>query len=424
MELILDVIKNGKNRSIHKSLRFDKKDGVIGRSSDADYQLTDPQNYISGKHVYVEYKYGHYYLRDESSNGTFLKHPYKKLSKGISHPITASEIYIVGDHELQVRFSDNEYTDDYIVGSFTNEPEPLEAIDELIPDDDFLFDDPIDQPDEDKLETKNTPHIDVLNILDDRNKVSIMIEEDEMNDDDLHPIVETHRELFEEHIEVPTYTTKQQPQKSKPTIISEEHLAQSLRILEEKLGVQIINLGTQERDTLMHELSDVIINALEGLRNSLFIKDKTKQDLRLGTLHIDTQENNPVKLGRSATQLLEDEKVGGRLGLTKLSTAVSKSFTELDSHTIALHGASKNLMSIAVANFAPKSLEYKFESMGTLRGPMPRACQIWKSYTQMFDRLNDDPDSGVEMLAPHFTKEYEKVAFSIGLSSNNTHQTH
>jgi len=422
MELILDVIKNGKNRSIHKSMRFDQKDGVIGRSSDADYQLTDPQNYISGKHVHVEYKYGQYYLRDESSNGTFLKHPYKKLSKGVSHPISASEIYIIGDHELQARFSDNEYTDDYIVGSFTHEPEPLEAIDELIPDDDFLFDDPIDSHEEIEHEASNAPHIDVLSILDERSKVELIID-DEESDDDLHTLSEARRELFDEHIEVPTYTT-QQPKKQTPNTVVDDALAQSLRILEEKLGIQIVNLSSQERDTLMHELSDVIINALEGLRNSLYIKDKTKQDLRLGMLQMESQESNPVKLGKSATQLLQDEKVGGRLGLIKLSSALAKSFAEIDTHTIALHGASKNLMNIAITNFAPKSLEYKFESMGTLRGPMPRACQIWKSYTQMFDRLNDDPESGVEMLSPHFSKEYEKVAFSISLSTHHTQQIH
>lgn len=423
MELILDLIKNGKNRSIHKSLRFNKKEGVIGRSSDADYQLTDPQNYISGKHVFVEYKYGQYYLRDESSNGTFLKHPYKKLPKGVSHPISASEIYIIGDHELQVRFSDNEYSDDYIIGNFTQEPEPLEAINELIPDDDFLFDDPIDRSKSYESELKSSPPIDVLEMLEDQNNFSAIMEEEVIDDDQYSDDTE-RRDLFEEHIEVPTFAAKQQPKKAIPAIKSEEFLAQSLHILEEKLGIQIINLSSQERDSLMHELSDVIINALEGLRHSLYIKEKTKQDLRLGSLTIETQENNPVKLGKSATQLLENEDVGGKLGLTKLSTAISKSFTELDAHTIALHGASKNLMNIAISNFSPKSLEYKFESMGTLRGPMPRACQIWKSYTQMFDRLNDDPDSGVEMLAPHFTKEYEKVAFSVALSTHNPHPLH
>ncbi len=422
MELILDVIKNGKNRSIHKSLRFNKREGFIGRASDADYQLTDPQNYISGKHVYVEYKYGQYYLRDESSNGTFLKHPYKKLPKGVSHPISASEIYIIGDHELQVRFSDNEYGDDYIVGSFTQEPEPLEAINELIPDDDFLFDDPIDTSDAEETELNHIPNVDVMEMLDDRNNLSVMIGED-ATDNEFYSDIEERRELFDEHIEVPTYSN-QQPNKAMPTKISDQHLAQSLRILEEKLGIQIINLSLHERDSLMHELSDVIINALEGLRHSLYIKEKTKQDLRLGSLTIETHENNPVKLGKSATQLLENEKVSGKLGLSKLSTAIYKSFNELDSHTIALHGASKNLMGIAMANFAPKSLEYKFESMGTLRGPMPRACQIWKSYTQMFDRLNDDPDSCVEMLTPHFAKEYEKVAFSISLSTQNAHPLH
>lgn len=48
---------------------------------------------------------------------------------------------------------------------------------------------------------------------------------------------------------------------------------------------------------------------------------------------------------------------------------------------------------------------------------MPRACQLWKAYVQMMEQLNDHPEEGAEMLSPHFAKEYEKLAFSVGLAS-------
>lgn len=407
MQLTLDIVKNGKNRSEQKSLRFDRNGGVIGRGSDADYQLTDAQNYISGKHAYIEYRHGNYYLRDESTNGTFLKHPYRKLRKGEPHPIAASEVFIIGDHELQARFAENDYTDDYIVGaSLMEEPEPLDAIEELIPDDDFLYE---------EAPQEEASREDVLDLLDDPDDVADMMRFD-AEAQDAETVETGEHARFEEHVELPRAARPQEPKRSRPRA-SDDALADSLRVLEARLGLEIVALEQRARDALLAELAEIVLSSLEGLRNTLHIKDRTKQELRLPALPTEARENNPVKLGRSASQLLQNETVGDRLGMLKLSTAVAKSFAELDAHAIALHGASKNLMNIAASGFAPQQLERKFESSGALRGLMPRSCLIWKAYTKMFDQLNDEPESGVEMLAPRFTKEYEKMAFSVGLAT-------
>jgi len=415
MQLILDIAKSGKSRPTYKNMKFAQCDGVVGRSSEADYQLNDFDNYISGKHFYIEYKYEQYYLRDESTNGTFLKHPYKKLPKGIPHLISSSDVYIIGDHELQARFSDDDYTDDFIVGSFSNEPEPLEAIRELIPDDDFLYEgvrDMLSETSEKGYELKE----DVLDLLDDTKRASEFLD---MNESEFSETPEIRRELYDQHISVPTFAPLESKKKSYVPA-HDQQLADSIRILEEKLGLEIIALEKKERDLLMSEIADVLVNSLDGLRNSLYIKERTKQDLRVSLQAEENNENNPIKLGNSALQLLQDERMEGRKGFINLSIAVTRSFAQIDAHTIALHGASKNLMSTALMQFSPKNLERKFDASGALRGPMPRSCLMWKAYAQMFDTLNDDPDSGIEILSPHFTKEYEKLAFSVGLASSDS----
>lgn len=411
MQLILDVIKNGKNRSLHKSLRFDRKNGVIGRNSDADYQLSDPQNYISGRHVYVEYKYEQYYLRDESTNGTYLKHPYKKLTKGVSHLISASEIYIIGDHELQVRFSDNEYTDDFIVGSFTHEPEPLEAIQELIPDNDFLYEEQENSYknfQEDKIDQE-----DVLDLLSGQNKASIILD---MNTSALLESDEIGHDFYEQHIDVPN-SRNYESEKRLYIPEQDQQLRDSFRILEEKLGLEIVALEKKERDLLLIEIAETLINSLDGLKNSLFIKDQTKKDIYLSGLSINSDENNPLKEENNALGLLQQSSSG-----FKLSVAVARSFAQIDLHTISLHGASKNLINTSLAQFSPQNLEYKFDAMGELRGPIPRSCLMWKAYCKMFDQLSHNPQFSAEILAPYFTKEYEKLAYSMGLMSFDTLQ--
>lgn len=136
MILVFDIVKSGKNAPKEHNFRFDTNGGVIGRNSEASWTLTDPQNYISGTHARIEYKDDTYFLVDESTNGTFLKFPYKKLPSGYPIPIKASDTFIVGDHEIQARFSQNDYGDDDIVVSNHNSHSAMSGI---IPNDDFLF---------------------------------------------------------------------------------------------------------------------------------------------------------------------------------------------------------------------------------------------------------------------------------------------
>lgn len=407
MQLVLDVVKYGKNRPQNKSFRFNKEGGTVGRSNECDFILNDPQNYISSKHFSIEYKYGKYYLKDESTNGTFLKVPYQKIPKGQTHLIKASEVFVVGDHELQARFSDEDDTDDYIVSGFIDEEvEPIEAVEELIPDD-FLEEDAF-IPDEVQEEVQNeNQEEDVLNLLDEKEYV---LEQEALEEDEIDIAVE--KDTTQDHIDIGFVQKKQQQKpKSQNSSIAQKAFAQ----LENKLGVQILSLDDKQREVFINEICDVLINSIEGIKNSLYVKDSIKQDLKLPAKFLEQNNKNPVKLGESVSQLLENEKRGGRLGLDKLSVAITKSFAEIDAHSLALHGASKNLMSVAVSNFAPKSLEYKFEANGSLKGMMPRQCLIWKAYEKMFDNLNHNPDEAAQMLLPQFTKEYEKFAFSTGL---------
>jgi type VI secretion system FHA domain protein len=415
MQLVLDIVKYGKNRPQNKSFRFEKEGGSVGRSSECDFILNDPQNYISSKHFVIEYKYGKYYLLDESTNGTFLKVPYKKIPKGQPHLIKASEVYIVGDHELQARFSDSDDTDDYIVGGLIDdEVDAIEPVEELIPDD-FLEEDayiPEEVADQDK-DDDSTQNEDVLNLLDAKEYEL----QDDANEDDGGMIeAEFVKDTAYDYVDLARVEASE-PRKAR----TREYpgYKKSLQLLEKRLGVEILSLEDKDRDIFLNEICDVLINSIDGIKNSLYVKDRIKQDLRLPAKFLEQNNKNPVKLGESVSQLLENEKRGGRLGLDKLSVAVTKSFAEINAHSLALHGASKNLMHIALSEFAPKHLEYKFEANGALKGVLPKQCMMWKAYEKTFEYLNRNAEDAVDMLMPQFTKEYEKFAFSSGLVNVN-----
>lgn len=398
MKLVFDMIKSGEDIPQKRNYHFNKEGGVIGRSSDSSWQLVDKHNYISNQHVYIEYLDEVYFIRDESSNGTYLKFPYKKLPKGNRIKINSTDIYILGEHEIQARFVEDDFSTEVLdTSTESNESN-------IIPDNDFLEDDGFDN-----LE-KN--EIDVMDIVSNKkektyeNTISYLEKDSD----------ETENNINMEHINIPKFS-KEVPVKNTPT--EESSLLRSLNILEEKLGIEISSLEKDDRDKIFTELGDIILNTLDGLRHSLHLKEKIKENLNVLKIEDKPVEINPILLGKSASHLLKNNETGGLLGISKISNSITQSFNELDHHNIALHGSSKNIIKISTAKFSPKNLEYHFEVSGLLRSNIiPKRLMMWTAYKQMFDRFENEPEFGVDLISKDFSREYNNLAYSLKLSSN------
>ncbi len=76
---------------------------AIGRNSDNDWVLPDPERLVSGKHCVIQYKDGRYYLTDNSTNGVELVKAGIRLRKGNSEPLQDGEVIRIGDYEIQAR---------------------------------------------------------------------------------------------------------------------------------------------------------------------------------------------------------------------------------------------------------------------------------------------------------------------------------
>jgi type VI secretion system protein ImpI len=448
MKLVLDIVKNGKNIPAKRNFHFEDEGGSIGRTEDNDWILTDQNSYISGVHAHIICKHGSYFIKDESTNGTFLKNPYKKLQKGHPVRINASDVFIIGDHELQARYTNNDYSSNDIISSFEETQQSHNIIgdfeetnmtDNIIPNDDFLFSSGSDS----FISASNENNDDVISMIDDvsssqstNDNLSFTEAEidttDDINISDfvnvinpeiIEEVVQIQEEVFTEHINAPSYAQAKVKTThiNKTTTQIDAGLATSIAILEAKLGITINNLEQKERDILMAEIGDIINNTLDSLKNSLQLKDKTKQDLQLSTSHLDI-DNNPIKLGSAAAKLLQNNEQSTNHGMMNLLESIIKSFHEIDTHCIALHSSSKNVVNIAISKFSPKNLEYRFESKGALRGVLPKQQLYWKAYSEMFHTLNEHPADGIEMIREDFKKEYENISYSMKLYSPQTRQ--
>ncbi len=76
-------IISGQRRSLaeRSSATFSMEGGTIGRSADNDWVLPDPSRYVSAHHARVQFREGHFYLQDVSTNGVYVNDDMEPLAK-------------------------------------------------------------------------------------------------------------------------------------------------------------------------------------------------------------------------------------------------------------------------------------------------------------------------------------------------------
>jgi type VI secretion system protein len=81
---------------------FSVHGGTIGRGTDNEWILPDPERYLSGKHARVDFRAGAYILVDTSSNGTYVNGAQVPLGKYHDYPLKDGDYVRLGEYELLV----------------------------------------------------------------------------------------------------------------------------------------------------------------------------------------------------------------------------------------------------------------------------------------------------------------------------------
>jgi type VI secretion system protein len=76
--------------------------GTIGRSTDNAWILPDPDRYLSGKHIRIDFRAGTYVLVDTSSNGTYVNGSQVPLGKYHDYVLKDGDYLRLGEYELLV----------------------------------------------------------------------------------------------------------------------------------------------------------------------------------------------------------------------------------------------------------------------------------------------------------------------------------
>ena len=81
---------------------FSVEGGTIGRSADNDWVLPDPQRYVSAHHARVQFREGHFYLQDVSTNGVYVNDDMEPLAKrgSAGYRLANGDVLRIGDYHI------------------------------------------------------------------------------------------------------------------------------------------------------------------------------------------------------------------------------------------------------------------------------------------------------------------------------------
>jgi len=103
MALRLRVVSEHAIRLGEQSTKvFGVHGGTIGRGTDNEWILPDPERYLSGKHARVDFRAGTYVLVDTSSNGTYINGAQVPLGKYHDYQLKEGDYVRLGEYELLV----------------------------------------------------------------------------------------------------------------------------------------------------------------------------------------------------------------------------------------------------------------------------------------------------------------------------------
>src|SRR6202163_1497149 len=103
MTLRLSVVsEHGIRMGEHSTKVFGVHGGTIGRATDNEWILPDPERYLSGKHARVDFRAGTYVLVDTSSNGVYVNGAQVPLCKYHDYLLKDGDYVRLGEYELLV----------------------------------------------------------------------------------------------------------------------------------------------------------------------------------------------------------------------------------------------------------------------------------------------------------------------------------
>ena len=408
---------------------------AIGRSSDNDWVLPDPERLVSSQHCVIQYKDGRYYLTDNSTNGVELVKAGIRMRRGNSEPLQDGELIRIGDYEIQARIDFNVQAVDSqqfagespnsfeaLMGAVASPPAPTPMIApqfhgassmETLPDlFDFLSPTAVPPPTvADHVPSEQhdfrPPAPVAVPIVEKPVVQGAVIPEDW----DLFGDVPAPAPVANA---APAPAPIAPPPVVEPVALAVADTAQPSDLLQAFLrgaGLDQLRLDQADASAQMESIGRSYRLMVEGLIDVLRARASLKGEFRMQQTMIRPAENNPLKFAPNADEALLLLLRHGNQAFMAPDIAVRDSFDDLRAHQLAVMAGVEAAIKHLLARFEPAQLEERMGKPGGLSSIFngSRQAQYWQQFTELYSNISREAQEDFQdLFGREFSRAYEE----------------
>ncbi len=306
---------------------------AVGRGSDNDWVIDDPNRKISRRHCVFEVTDGSIYVTDMSSNGVFLNGADQPVGTGQRMPVADGDNLQISGFTLIARVLTDDDQDLRPVRS-SSQGLDIEVID----------------PAQAELAT---------------------------------------REQLPAELDVPTGGSGD----AAPSQLEGRALVQ---ILLRAAGATHLEITDDALPALMQQIGAVLRQSASGLHDALVARADVKADLYIDGTVLRPMENNPLKFAANAEEALSALLMPVRSGYLEAPVAVQSAFKDIEAHNKAMMEGLRVALAELVKQFEPTSLTQRLDggSVAEKLVPALRKARYWELYEDAFQRISREIEDG------------------------------
>ncbi|BDB16695.1 phosphopeptide-binding protein [Pseudomonas sp. CYM-20-01] len=409
---------------------------AIGRSSDNDWVLPDPERLVSSQHCVIQYKDGRYYLTDNSTNGVELVNAGIRLRRGNSELLQDGELIRIGDYEIQARIDFNVQAVDSqpfageapnsfeaLMGAVSNKPVPVStpviapqfqgasSMDTLPDLFDFLSPTAVPPPTvadhvpSEQHDFRPPTPVAVPVVTPPVVSGAVIPEDWDLFGDTPAPVVSAAP------LPAPPPVIQPPPVVEPSPPVADSQQPDLLQAFLRGAGLDQLRLDKAQAEAQMENIGRSYRLMVEGLIDVLRARASLKGEFRMQQTMIQPAENNPLKFAPNADEALLLLLRHGNQAFMAPDLAVRDSFNDLRAHQLAVMAGVEAAIKHLLSRFEPAQLEERMGKPGGLSSLFngSRQAQYWQQFTELYSNISREAQEDFQdLFGREFSRAYEE----------------
>jgi len=402
---------------------FGMQGGAVGRSLDNDWVLPDPEKYVSSHHALILCRGGNYFLRDTSTNGTYINGSPQPVGNGVEQQLFDGDRIQIGDYEVAVAteaLAQPGMTDPAVSAAWQSPPGASTTGPTGAPtasDRDVL--DMFNEPPVAPLPVQPAATPDHVSALD-QNIIPPTPQAPPQSDTNVIPedwdktgfagadnFPPDPSDPFAQPAPPPQQMAAPPPaQAAAPSPSGQQGIVELLMAA----GLDQASAQSAATPENLAALGQILGVTTQGLIDVLTARSMVKSQFRVPMTMMRPVENNALKSSANSVEALLYLFVNKNPAYLSAVDSFAEGFEDVKAHQMAMMAGMRAAFDAMLQRFDPEELEQRFEkrkSKSKLR--LSTGGQYWGMYKDLYDDMTQDADANFQRLfGEEFARAYEE----------------